>query len=415
MGEHIEARKMITDILKYSISNLWSRKLRSFLTILSILIGITSIFALVSFGQGINKWVDSFAQEMGTDKVFLMPGGGLSSAPGASNIKFTGEDLDFLKKINGVDEATAMMATSAKVKFNDYPEKYTLVIGLSTAGSERRLVEEMFGGIETIDGRSIKKGDVLKVTLGYSFTVPNRLFKKPISVGDKVKINDIEVEVVGFYEEVGSPTDDAQIYLSQEGFKELFNIDDFEYIYIRAAPDQNPADLADRIKEKFRKYRGQKEGEEDFTVQTFEDALKTFTNIIIILNGILVMIALISVVVAAVNIANTMYASILERTQEIGVMKSIGAKNGYILFIFIAESGILGLIGGIIGVILGYSISKLGGFIATSYGLSLLSPVFPWWLTVGCLLFAFLVGSISGLLPALQASKLKPVDALRYE
>ena len=96
-------------------------------------------------------------------------------------------------------------------------------------------------------------------------------------------------------------------------------------------------------------------------------------------------------------------------------MKSIGAQNKFILFIFVAESGILGLIGGTMGILFGYSIAKLGGFIAAINGLSLLKPAFPLWLTIGSLLFAFLVGAGSGLLPAIQASKLNPVDALRYE
>ena len=127
------------------------------------------------------------------------------------------------------------------------------------------------------------------------------------------------------------------------------------------------------------------------------------------------MIALISVIVAAVNIMNTMYTSILERTREIGVMKSIGAKNRFILLVFVAESGILGLIGGTIGIFFGYGISYLGGRIAAIYGLTMLKPAFPLWLVMGCLLFAFIVGAASGLLPSIQASKLKPVDALRYE
>ena len=406
---------MIDDILKYSISNLWKRKLRSFLTILSILIGITAIFALISFGQGINSYMNQFGEEMGTDKIFLMPGSGLASAPGASNILFTDDDMDFLRKIKGIDEISGMFITSGKIKFKDYKEKYPFVIGLSTESSEKKLVEEMFGGIEITEGRTLKKGDVLKVTAGYSNSVPNRMFKKPISVGDKVEINDVKVEVVGFYEEIGSPTDDAQFYISQEGFTEIFEIEDFEYVYMRVSPDQNPSEVAEIVKKKFRKYRGQKEGEEDFTVQTFEDMMETFTNIIGILNGVLVLIALISVFVAAVNIANTMYTSILERTQEIGIMKSIGAKNKFILFVFITESGVLGLIGGAIGVFFGYLIAKGGGFIAASYGLSMLRPAFPLWLIVGCLLFAFFVGTGSGILPSIRASKLNPVDALRYE
>ncbi len=405
---------MLKDILKYSISNLWHRKLRSFLTILSILIGITAIFALISFGQGINSYMTGFGEEMGTDKIMVMPKDYMTAME-ASNILLTEDDLDFFKKIKGVDEGAGMRFSSAKVKFKDFREKYPFVVGFSTESGEKRLIEEMFGGIEIEKGRALKKGDVLKATAGYSNSVPNRMFKKPVSVGDSVEINDVKVEVVGFYEEIGSPTDDAQYYISEEGFKKIFGEMDYYMILLRTTPDQNPSVLAERIKEKFRKHRGQREGEEDFTVQTFEDMMEMFTNIIGILNGVLVLIALISVFVAAVNIANTMYTSILERTQEIGIMKSIGAKNKFILFVFITESGVLGLIGGAIGVFFGYLIAKGGGFIAASYGLSMLRPAFPLWLIVGCLLFAFFVGTGSGILPSIQASKLNPVDALRYE
>ncbi|MBW2977669.1 ABC transporter permease, partial [Candidatus Woesearchaeota archaeon] len=205
---------MIKDVLKYSTSNLWNRKSRSFLTILSILIGITAIFALISFGQGLNSYMLEFGEEMGTDKIFLMPGGGLTSAPGTSNILFSEEDLDFIRKVNGVGEASGMFIENGRIKFKDYREVYTFVIGLSTESKEKRLVEEMFGGIEILEGRTLKKGDTLKATAGFSYTVPNRLFKKRVNIGDKVDVNDVEVEIIGIYEEIGSPTDDAQMYLS---------------------------------------------------------------------------------------------------------------------------------------------------------------------------------------------------------
>ena len=404
---------MIKDILKYSISNLWHRKLRSFLTILSILIGITAIFALVSFGQGIQKYVNDLSKEQGTDKIIMMPGGFVP--PGSSNVVFTDKDVDFIKKIKGVTEATGIIAATGKIKFRDYKEKYTYVFGLSTNSEERKLMEEISSGIEVIKGRNLKKGDVHEAVLGYNFMIPDKLFKKEISVGDTIEINDIPVKVIGFYNQIGNSQDDSQVYLSQEGAKKIFGKEDYEYVYIRSQYDQNAGEIASKIKEKFRNYRNQKEGEEDFGVQTYEDVIKIFTSIITILNGVLVLIALISIIVAAVNIANTMYTSVLERIPEIGVMKSIGAKNNFILLVFIIESGILGLIGGIIGVILGYLIAKAGEFIARSYGLIILKPDFPWWLIIGCLLFAFLVGAGSGLLPAMQASKQKPVDALRYE
>src|SRR3989338_10406865 len=132
---------MIMELIKYSLSNLWSRKLRSSLTILSILIGIAAVFALVSFGQGINKYVNDFAQEMGSDKIMMMPGGFVP--PGTSNIVFTEDDLEFIRKINGVDVITGWMAGSGKVKFKDFKEKYTYVFGFSTEPKEQILIEEV--------------------------------------------------------------------------------------------------------------------------------------------------------------------------------------------------------------------------------------------------------------------------------
>jgi putative ABC transport system permease protein len=143
--------------------------------------------------------------------------------------------------------------------------------------------------------------------------------------------------------------------------------------------------------------------------------METFGTILLVLNSILVIIAGISVLVAAVNIMNTMYTAVLERTKEIGIMKSIGARNSTILLMFFFESGFLGLIGGSIGMLLGYGLAKLGAIAIAATGYSFLQPYFPWWLIVGCLVFSFSVGAASGFFPARAASKLKPVDALRYE
>jgi putative ABC transport system permease protein len=271
--------------------------------------------------------------------------------------------------------------------------------------------------VDIMKGRQLKKGETTKVTLGHNYQFPDKIFKKPIKLGDKIEINGNKVEVVGFYEEVGNPQDDSNVYFTYAGFEAIFpdNKDQFGYVMLSADKTIDPEKLADKIKEKLRKFKDEDEGKETFFVQTFADILETFGLIINILNGVLFLIALISVLVASVNIMNTMYTAVLERTKEIGIMKAVGAKNSSILSIFIIESGILGLLGGFIGVILGYIIAKLGGGAAAAAGYGLLQPIFPWFLTVGCLLFSFFVGAFSGLMPARAASKLKPVDALRYE
>ncbi|MAG45579.1 MAG: ABC transporter permease, partial [Nanoarchaeota archaeon] len=120
-------------------------------------------------------------------------------------------------------------------------------------------------------------------------------------------------------------------------------------------------------------------------------------------------------IVGGIGIMNTMYTSVLERTREIGIMKSIGAKNSDILTLFLIESGILGLVGGGIGIILGIGFSKLVEAAAKAGGYGMIQVSFPLPLIIGTLMFSFVVGALSGILPARQASKLQPVDALRYE
>jgi putative ABC transport system permease protein len=230
-------------------------------------------------------------------------------------------------------------------------------------------------------------------------------------------VNGFDVKIVGFFAAVGNPQDDSQIYFTPEGMEYMYPDmkDNFQYAVARVAPDEDPAAVAEKATEKFRKHRGQKEGQEDFYLQTFQQAIDMFMVILDVINGVLVLIALISLVVAAVNIMNTMYTAVLERTKEIGVMKAVGAKNDDIMIMFIFESGLFGLVGGVLGIIAGYIVASIGGAIAAGAGYPILKPIFPLWLIIGCIMFSFVVGALAGLLPAMQASKLQPVEALRYE
>jgi putative ABC transport system permease protein len=406
---------MIEDLLKYIIKNLRQRFTRSFLTILSILIGIMSIFVLISFGEGLRNYMDQMAQEMGTDKLVAQPKG--FGPPGSTSTHITKEDFDFIKKQNGVSEAAASIVRQSEVKIDKKKlGKWVFIMSLPTDSSEQRLMEEAFAGYGILKGRTLKKGDGNKVAVGYNYLLADKIFSKPLKLGDNIFIKDKSFDIIGFYEEIGNPSDDANVYMTEDAMEELFDVkDEYDYIFIRTEKDAKPTELADRLEEKLRKKKGQKEGEEDFYVQSFEQLLETFGTVLLVLNSILVIIAGISVLVAAVNIMNTMYTAVLERTKEIGIMKSIGAKNSYILMIFFIESGLLGLIGGSIGMLLGYGLAKLGAVAIAATGYSFLQPYFPWWLIVGSLAFSFIVGAASGFFPARAASKLKPVDALRYE
>lgn len=176
--------------------------------------------------------------------------------------------------------------------------------------------------------------------------------------------------------------------------------------------------VAEDIEKELKKERGEKlsEKSQTFDVLTSEQLLNTFGDVLGIVQAVLVGIAAISLLVGGIGIMNTMYTAVIERTREIGTMKAVGAKNSDILMIFLFESGLLGLVGGAIGIGIGIGMGKIAEYMAAdALGSNLFQAAFPWYLIAGALTFSFLIGTISGVLPALQAAKLRPADALRYE
>ena len=189
-----------------------------------------------------------------------------------------------------------------------------------------------------------------------------------------------------------------------------------DVIAVKVQKGVNVNNVANEIEKSMRRDRHLDIGKEDFEIQTPQQILATLDNILTIVEIVLIGISAISLLVGGIGIANTMYTAVIERTKEIGIMKSVGAQNKDILLIFVIESGLLGLVGGAIGIAIGIGLSKLVEFMAFKFfGTSLIKAFFPWYLIAGSLMFSILIGSVSGLLPAKQASSLKPVDALRYE
>ena len=150
-------------------------------------------------------------------------------------------------------------------------------------------------------------------------------------------------------------------------------------------------------------------------MQSFEELIESFSNVLNIIIGFIILIALISVLVSAVNTANTMITSVLERYKEIGILKAIGAKNSDIFWIFLFESSFLGFVAGVLGVLLGWGFASLAGSVLTNLGWGFLAPYYSGYLFAGLILFATVTGAISGVIPAIRASKTNTVDALRYE
>ena len=403
---------MIQDYFKLATGNLKRRKLRSSLTIIGIFIAVATIFVLISLSLGLDAAIKEQFKQLGSDKFFVMPKG-QAGAPGSGGgaVQLTTKDVDIIKKVNGVKEVTYDIVGNAKLEFNN-DIRYFMVAGFPLDTTDL-LIESV--GYKIDEGRFLKKGDSGKIMIGSKYK--ENFFKKPVRVGDKITLNGQDFKVVGILKSVGSPTDDGLIYMSEDDFRILFNVPErVDQIIIQIKPGENLQDIAANTKRKLISFRRVTEKTIDFELSTPEEILKSVASILNIITAFLLGVAGISLLVGAVGIANTMYTSVLERTKEIGVLKAIGAKNSDILWIFVIESGTLGLIGGIIGVLVGMGVGKIIEYIAvTQLGTTILRVVFPWYLIVGCLAFAFLMGSFSGFFPANQASKIKPADTLRYE
>ena len=402
---------MITDFFKLSLGNLTRRKLRSSLTIIGIFVAVATIFVLMSLSLGLDYAIKEQFRQLGSDKFFIMPKGQAGAAGSGGAVQLTTKDIDIIKKVNGVKEVTYDTVGNAKITYNDEP-RYSMVAGFPLDTVDL-LVESV--GYKIDDGRFLKNGEIGKIMLGSKYK--ENFFKKSVKAGDKIFINDQEFKVVGILKSVGSPTDDSLVYMSIDDFKTLFNSGDrVDQIIIQIKEGQNITKVSDTVNTKLMSYRGVKEKTKDFMILTPEELLKSFGVILNVITAFLLGVAAISLLVGAIGITNTMYTSVLERTKEIGTMKAIGAKNSDILWIFVIESGLLGIVGGIIGILLGYGIGKIVEYIAVVYlGTNLLKIATPWYLIVGCLAFAFIIGALSGYFPARQASKIKPADTLRYE
>jgi len=397
--------------INYSLRNLKHRKSRSFLTILSIFVGITTIFIFLSFGLGLVGYINELTSSSSADKVLIMPKG--SGAPGMDqNFALTEKELEIIEKTSGVFDVAGVYFKPAEVKQGN-KIIYTFLIGYDPKKSDI-LLESI--GISIENGRNLQSSDEGKVVLGYNYQIPNKIFPKPYKLNDKIEVQGKKLKIIGFFESIGSPPDDSQIYVTNDYMPKLYPDENLSYGEIIARVDiDNLNKVVENIEKNLRKERNLEKGKEDFYVQSFDDLIEQFSSALNIMIGFVILIAFISVIVSAVNTANTMITSVLERTKEIGVIKSIGAKNSEVLKIFLFESSFLGFVAGVIGVTIGWLLSSLGGAILDNLGWGFLSPNFSPYLFIGLIAFATITGAISGVIPAIRASKINPVDALRYE
>lgn len=380
---------------------------------IGIFISIATIFTLVSLSLGLQGAVEEQFELLGTDKFFVQPSTGFLGPPGSVGGTILSEtDIDVISKVQGVKDISYFVAGNAKVEYKG-TTRYMMIWGLPPDAQD---VYIEMGSFDIEEGRWLKNNDKNSLIIG-NLHKTGGVWSRGATAGDTLTINDVRFDVKGLMSKIGNPDDDRAILMDLKSFRELFEIPErVDYIMVQVEEGTDILGVSERVEKKLQKSRGVTDKTQDFEILNPEDLLESFGNVLNIITVFLAGIAMISLVVGAVGIANTMYTSVLERTKEIGVMKAIGARNSEILWLFLIESGLLGVVGALIGVALGFGIGKSIEYVVVNvYNTNLLQAAAPVWLILGCLGFGFFVGAVSGVLPALQASKTNVVDALRYE
>ena len=404
---------MIEDFFKLAFKNLKHRGARSWLTLLGIFIGVTAVVALISLGNSLELAVSSQFGISQTELITVQASGTQGFAPpGTGTITpLTKDDLDAINKLSSVDIAVSRNIESAKIEYKD-----KIIFGYVATipyGDEKDFIYEQLGD-EAVNGRLLKDSDTKKVFLGYNFIVDKVGLENPVIAGKKLIIQDQNFEVVGVLEKKGSFIFDNAIYMNEKDADDIYNFEEHVDAILLRPKDVDEIDKTKvDIEKLLRERRDVKLGQEDFEVSTPENSLSTVKGIIGGVQIFVVLVAFISIFIGALGIVNTMTTSVLERKKEIGIMKSIGARNENIFYQFFIESSLLGLVGGIVGCIFGISIGLLGTGAINNFIGAEIKPTLDFTLIFFTLLGSFLIGGLSGIAPAMRAAKQNPVEALR--
>lgn len=402
------------NLFKVAMNALKRNKLRSFLTMLGIIIGVASVITMLAIGQGSKKSIEDQISSMGSNMLFVMPGtmrmGGVQQGTSSSQ-RLTVSDMNAIKT-----ECSAVIAVSPEVRSSGQA-----VYGSSNwpttiyGGNEEYLAIKSW---EVISGRNItdseSKGSAKVCLIGR--TVADELFGEGIDpTGETIRFKNIPFKIIGVLEEKGQNSfgqdqDDVLIAPYTTVQKRILAQTHIQSIQMSARSAEESELAQTQVEEVLRRTHKLRENEDnDFEVRSQEELATTMTSVMDILTILLGAIAGISLLVGGIGIMNIMYVSVTERTREIGLRMSIGGRGKDILMQFLIESILLSVFGGLIGILLGLVASKV------------VAALTSWPITVmmSSVILSFAVCSVIGVFfgwyPARKASELDPIEALRYE
>lgn len=396
----------IEELIELSTKAIFANKMRSFLTTLGITIGVFAIIVLVSIGSGLQTYVTKQISSLGPNIMDVLPGTSLMSAfgPGNQN-KFTiqlGKGL--AEKLTGMAEVAPFAEVLTTVKYKNIEDKNVYAAGVTyNCPKAVTLCKPAIGKFFT-QGQEQSGARVADI----GWTIYQKYFKDQNPIGEKIFVGNEKYTIVGVIERNGASLGvdhDNIVYIPIEAAHTQFGIDRLMEIVVNA----NSENLVPIVKKQIDTYlsKNQKLDKDEYSIQTGESLSNTLSSITGALSLALGGIAAISLLVGGIGVANIMLVSVTERTKEIGLRKALGARRKDILIQFLLESVMLSITGGIFGIVFGMIASVIIAMI-------LVSSVTIWSIVLA-FGFSVAVGVIFGMAPAIRASKLNPIDALRYE
>ncbi len=423
--------------LKLAVNILRHSKLRSWLTIVGIVIGVAAVVAIISIGEGMQQSIEERLGGLGSDIITITPGAsrasGMFMRPGGGGDMRVGSSLsddaaglteNDVRVLKGIDNAEYIQGT-----ISGRAELYYLgeTVTASVDGVDP-LVWSHITTSELDQGRFLGASDYAAVVVGSR--IANDVFKQSLPLNRVISIDGTNFKIVGILKESGSGFGggggDASVIMPIEAARSILDKEgkDVDSITVKVADETMIDDTMDAIDQKLMLFRHVTDRTKDYTLTSSKSTQETISSTMETMTLFLGAIAAVSLLVGAVGIANTMFTTVLEKTKEIGIMKAIGAKNRDIMMIFMLNSALVGLVGGALGVILGTFASGLMGSTSMTttgggafggmgsiFSNTLVTPSLVFY----AMLIAVGIGMVAGLVPAYRASRLRPVDALRYE